>query len=101
MDLAKLAPQLAPDSQLGGWLHRHTVFLASRHGYADQRRRRREREAAYRMDLDRHQGDFDNERAAEVHAALTKLPAEDRTALILRYWENRPLREVGAVLGIG
>ncbi len=101
MDLAQKAPQLAPDSQLGGWLHRHTVFLASHHGKADQRRRRREREAAHRLAMEEAGEDFDGKRVAEVHAALGRLPEEDRTALILRYWENRPLRAVGDVLGIG
>ncbi len=41
------------------------------------------------------------DRAAEVHIALAKLPEEDRTALVLRYWENRSLREVGTAFGIG
>lgn len=99
-DLAKAAPGLAPDSQLGGWLHRHTVFLALHHREAETRRRRREREAAARWELDEPASETDADFAAGIHSALTKLPAEDRGALLLRYWENRSLTEIGGSLGI-
>ncbi|MDB6069834.1 MAG: polymerase, sigma-24 subunit, subfamily [Verrucomicrobiales bacterium] len=99
-DLAKAAPSLAPDSRLGGWLHRHTVFLALHHREAETRRRRREREAAARWELDQPACETDADFAATIHAALTKLPADDRAALILRYWENHSLTEIGDAAGI-
>lgn len=101
IDLAKAAPGFAPEVRLGGWLHRHTVFTASHHCQAEQRRRRRELEGAQRMETDRLEAEPDNEQAVLVHRALNQLAEEDRVALILRYWENHSLRAVGEALGVG
>src|SRR5882724_8180411 len=41
--LARKAASLPPDVMLGGWLHRHTGFVASTAMRGEQRRRNRER----------------------------------------------------------
>jgi RNA polymerase sigma factor (sigma-70 family) len=88
IDLAKAAPGLRAESQLGGWLHQHTVFVASHHRQAESRRRRREQVAAERMQEGAVTG-AEADRVANVHRALTKLPESDRAVLVLRYWENK------------
>src|SRR6476619_1400907 len=45
VDLAKLARTLPADVMLGGWLHRHTLFVASTLMRGERRRQSREREA--------------------------------------------------------
>src|SRR6266581_2861148 len=44
-DLARLARTLSRDVMLGGWLHRHTCFVAANTMRGERRRRSRERQA--------------------------------------------------------
>src|SRR5712691_2846030 len=41
-DLARMAPTLSPRVMLGGWLHRHACFVASKTMRAERRRQLRE-----------------------------------------------------------
>ncbi len=97
-DLHRLASSLDPHAALGGWLHRHTVFLSLRHRTAARRRRAREHEAARRQAL--HHTATPPDWLPELDRILDRLPEADRRALILRYLEGRPMREIGAHLGI-
>src|SRR5881296_1135408 len=45
VDLARRARTLSPDVVLGGWLHRHTCFVAAKTMRGERRRRFRERRA--------------------------------------------------------
>ncbi|HEU0040124.1 MAG TPA: sigma factor, partial [Verrucomicrobiae bacterium] len=45
-DLARLAHALSREVMLGGWLHRHTCFVASKTMRGERRRQARERQAA-------------------------------------------------------
>jgi RNA polymerase sigma factor (sigma-70 family) len=99
-DLARLAPELPDDTALGGWLHRHTVFLALRQRRADRRRGAREVEAQRRWALD-HGGVESPPWMADLDETLNRLSSEDRQVLMLRYFENQPLRAVAGELGIG
>jgi DNA-directed RNA polymerase specialized sigma24 family protein len=45
VDLAKMARTLPPDVMLGGWLHRHTCFVAATIRRSERRRQARERQA--------------------------------------------------------
>src|SRR5215203_6877779 len=45
-DLAKMAGKLAASTTLGGWLHRHTCFVARTVMRGERRRQIRERQAA-------------------------------------------------------
>src|SRR5258705_1839936 len=44
VDLARMARSLSRDVMLGGWLHRHTCFVASKTLRGERRRRERERQ---------------------------------------------------------
>jgi RNA polymerase sigma factor (sigma-70 family) len=96
-DLACKAPFLPDDIMLGGWLHRHTSFVASSVCRGESRRKAREREA---MDIfatgDSEVQDF----PVELDEAIEDLEEVDRTAILLRFFEQASFRTIGAALGI-
>lgn len=100
VSLARKAPALGKFQTLAGWLHRTTILEAKARLRHELRRRQREQAAAELAAL-RAEG------AAHVEAllplldeALLALREKDRLALITRFIEDRPLREVGALLGV-
>jgi DNA-directed RNA polymerase specialized sigma24 family protein len=52
VDLARMAAKLSPNSALGGWLHRHTCFVARTLMRSERRRQARERQAVEMSALD-------------------------------------------------
>lgn len=96
--LARKAGEIGNQQPLAGWLYhtaRHHALNASR---AEGRRRQREQTAAA---MQTNETTPEPEWiAAELEGALEELPAEDRDALVLRFLDNRQLREVGVELGI-
>ena len=98
--LAGKVGSLPPNLMLGGWLHRHTGFAASTAMRAKQRRRSRERQAV-EMNALHEPSEADWKQLAPVlDEAMDELDAADRDALVLRYFERRELRAVGAALGV-
>src|SRR5260221_14244438 len=53
-DLARMARKLSREVMLGGWLHRHTCFVASKTMRGDRRRLARERQAVEMNVLEDH-----------------------------------------------
>ena len=98
-DLARKAARLPAGTVLGGWLHRHTGFTASHFIDRERRRRAREQEAA-RMNLPDNEDGAALRMAPLLDEAMDALPAPDRDALVLRFFEKRDYRGVGAVLGV-
>ena len=99
IDLARNARKLPPDVMLGGWLHRHTVFVASTVMRSQRRRQSRERKAAeMNAQPDHTQVNLD-EISPVLDEAINELAEEDRTALLLRFFEQLDLRAVGEALG--
>ena len=58
VDLARQARILSNDIRLGGWLHRHTCFVAAKTMRAERRRQSRERQAAEMNALQDDSADF-------------------------------------------
>jgi RNA polymerase sigma factor (sigma-70 family) len=97
VDLARMAQKLSAGVMLGGWLHRHTCFVASKMMRGERRRKNRERQAAQMNAQDDHP---DLTLITPVlDAAINQLPPQDRTAILLRFFEERDLRSVGAAIG--
>lgn len=97
LDLAQSAATLRPGQPVVAWLHlvaRRTAIDVVRQ---EQRRRAREHEAATLGAADPSVPWTRLEPALDE--ALESLDAADRQALLLRYFENRSLRDVGAALG--
>ncbi len=98
-DLARKAPSLSRTVMLGGWLHRATLYAAGQLMRSDRRRRLREQEAAAMTALESESAtDWQAIRPA-LDEALDKLNRTDRDALLLRYFEQRSLAEIGSALG--
>jgi RNA polymerase sigma factor (sigma-70 family) len=99
VDLARLARTLSRDVMLGGWLHRHTCFVASTALRSERRRQNRERQAVEMNALEEPSPADLQSVAPLLDDAINQLGAEDRTAILLRYFEQRDFRSVGEVLG--
>ena len=100
VDLARMAAELSPSSALGGWLHRHTCFVARTVMRGERRRQARERQAMEMSALDNHPDNALAEIAPVLDEAINELGADDRDAILLRFFERRNLRSVGEALGV-
>jgi len=99
VDLARTARTLSRDVMLGGWLHRHTCFVAANTLRGERRRQSRERQAA-EMNALRDHSETDLTLIAPIlDEAINQLGEEDRTAVLLRFFEQRDFRSVGEALG--
>ena len=96
--LAQKAATLGASQAVGGWLYNTTRHLATRTNRAEQRRREREQTAATVHSLETK--DDDKRILEHLEPALGELEEADRDALVLRYFEDRSLREVGRELAI-
>jgi len=99
INLAKKARTLSCEVMLGGWLHQNTYHVATRTVRAEHRRKTREREAVEMNTLQEDiRSDF-RQVAPILDEAITQLGSEDRTAILLRFFEQRDFRSVGEALG--
>lgn len=99
VDLLRRAKSLKADERLGGWLHQRAVRAAGDLMKSELRRKKREAEAASRMEPSRSSDEW-AAWAPHIDCALQRLPAADRDAILLRCMEGRDFAEVGAALGI-
>lgn len=98
-DLARMAKTLSREVMLGGWLHRHTCFVASKTLRGERRRQERERQAVEMNALEDHSAANLASLAPILDDAVNQLGAEDRAAILLRFFEQHDFKSVGAVLG--
>ena len=99
VNLARVARTLPEDVKLGGWLHRDTCFTASTLMRGERRRQSRERQAA-EMNALQNNSDADYSLVAPVlDEAINQLDEADRTAILLRFFEQNDFRSVGQALG--
>lgn len=97
-NLARNAERLAPDTILSAWL-----FQVTRNAAIDMIRREASRQAREQLacqmnELNAPDAQW-NDIAPMLDEAMEQLDSADRSALLLRYFENKSLREVGAALG--
>jgi len=98
--LARKAGALGPKTILSGWLCR-TARYASANALTIQRRlQRREQEAHMQSTLDVPATEETwSQIAPLLEAAMDKLGQKDHDAVVLRFFEGRNFKEVGAALG--
>jgi RNA polymerase sigma factor (sigma-70 family) len=99
--LAKNCRNLAKIARLPAWLHQTTHHVAANAVRCEVRRQAREREAAAMNEL--ISADYDLEwegLAPQLDNALLELSEVDRDALLRRYFQRQPAREMARVLGI-
>ncbi|MDB6056276.1 MAG: polymerase, sigma-24 subunit, subfamily [Verrucomicrobiales bacterium] len=103
--LARKASTLRQDTILPAWLYRTTRYATDNALKIQRRRRAREHEAYMQSTLE-HGGDASphtddllwKQLAPHLDDAVDKLSEPDRAAVILRYFENRPWREVAELM---
>jgi RNA polymerase sigma factor (sigma-70 family) len=101
-ELGRKAARLLGHPSLAAWLYRTVRHLAANSRRAEQHRRLREQEAQSVNEL--LSEDSPNEAWQRIRPvlddALHELKQTDREAVVLRFLEDRTLREVGARLGL-
>lgn len=99
LDLARVARTLPRDVKLGGWLHRDTCFVAANLMRGERRRQSRERQAV-EMNALQNNSEADFSLVAPIlDEAINELGEADRTAILLRFFEQHDFRAVGQALG--
>ena len=98
IDLARLARGISSKVMLGGWLHRHTCFVAAKTLRGERRRQDRERQATEMNALEDHAPARFEHLAPILDEAINQLSTPDRTAIVLRFFEGQDLRSVGQAL---
>lgn len=100
LHLARKAPALAGHDTIAGWLHRSAILESKARFRAEMRRRRREEIAAALAEMESKGRDPAADLSPLLDDALLQLREGDRVALVLRFLEERSMREVGTTLGI-
>jgi len=101
-DLARKAGSLSRRGGITGWLYTGTRFAAAKLRRAEQRRKTREHEMT---EMNATSGDEASpshwqELAPVLDEAMHDLKAQDREAVLLRYFQSRDFKSVGAALGL-
>ena len=97
--LAKAPPKLDSEAQLLAWLHRTTVHVSIDLWRSETRRRAREQHAVA-MQTDRTEQVAWNEMTPVLDEALDGLDDADRQIVLLRFFEQRTMADLGRMLGI-
>lgn len=101
-DLARKASSLANRESLTGWLYASTRFAALNAVRSERRRTAREQEAYSMSELlndPKTEPDWATLRPV-LDEVMLELKEPDREAILLRYFENRSLAEIGLRLGL-
>ena len=99
--LARKAGSLGSNTILPGWLYKTTRYVSSASLKMQHRRERREQEAQMETIIPESEADSIWEQVAPIlDEAMTQLRDKDRDAIVLRFFQNKSLREVGAVFGV-
>ena len=100
--LARKAAGLGRKTVLAGWLYHTARLTAANWQRSETRRIRREQEAFMQSTFNESAPDnaLWRELSPMLDDAMGRLGKTDRDALVLRYFQNRNLAEVGVALGI-
>jgi RNA polymerase sigma factor (sigma-70 family) len=99
--LARKASSLGPGTILPSWLHRTAGFVAADALKSQRRRAEREQEAYMQSSLNESEEEAWRQIAPLLDTAIAALNENDRHAIVLRFFQNKSLIEVGAALGTG
>ena len=97
--LARKANKLSRKIVLSGWLYQTTRLTAANFLRTEIRRQKREQEAFMQSTLNEPEPEVWRQIAPLLDDAISRFGEKDRNAVVLRFFENKNLREVGAALG--
>jgi RNA polymerase sigma factor (sigma-70 family) len=103
IDLARKAKSLSGRASLSGWLYTSAHFASSRLVRGEIRRHERERvfhSTPATVETSREETMDWNKVGPLIDDAMQRLNEADREAILLRYFQNQRLAEVGAKLGL-
>jgi RNA polymerase sigma factor (sigma-70 family) len=99
--LARKAGSLGDQTILAGWLYRTARFTAADMLKIQRRRRRREQEAKMEAVTDPAPAEATWKQLSPLlDEAVAQLNDRDRDAIVLRFFQDKSLKEVGAALGL-
>ena len=96
--LARKAGKLSPRAVLSGWLYQTARLTAANFMKGEIRRQHREQEAYMQSILTEPDAAAWQQLAPHLDEAMGRLGETDRNAIVLRFFENKTAREVGAAL---
>ena len=101
--LAKKAGQISDRTILSGWLFKTTRFVAMAQTRAAARRRQYEQELHMQSEDQFNRPDHPlwEQISPLLDEALTKLGEKDRQAILLRFFQDKSLAEIGSSFGAG
>ena len=99
LDLAYMARRISSAVMLGGWLHRHTCFVAAKMLRANRRRQNRERLSVEMNDASDHSEAHLKMVAPILDEAINALGSADREAILRRFFAGEDFRAIGQALG--
>jgi len=97
--LSKTPPRLDSETQLIAWLHRTTVHVSIDLWRSETRRRAREQHAGA-MQTDRTEEVAWNEMTPVLDEALDELTEADRHIILLRFFEQKTMADLGRAVGV-
>ncbi len=97
--LAKKSPHLGKRVVLSGWLYETSRLTAMTFIRSEIRRARREQEAHMQNVLNENESDVWPQIAPLLDAAMAGLSETERQAIVLRFFDGKSMKEVGAALG--
>jgi uncharacterized protein (TIGR03435 family) len=98
--LARKAGSISSKAVLSGWLYQAARLTAANYRRDNQRRQQREQKALMESALNVPADEPWKLIAPVLDEAMNALGITDRDAVLLRFFENKPLAEVGAALGV-
>src|SRR5207244_2063605 len=99
--LARKAASLGPKTVLSAWLCRTARYAAADALKIQRRRQRREQEAHMQSLVNEPDSEPWPQIAPLLDTALAQLGEQDQSAIVLRFFEGKDFKQVGAALGSG
>jgi RNA polymerase sigma factor (sigma-70 family) len=97
--LARKAGTLGSNTIIPSWLHRTAGYAAAAALRTEGRRALREQEAQMQSQLNESEDEEWLQIAPLLDMAIARLDEKDRHAIVLRFFQNKSLNEIGSALG--
>jgi uncharacterized protein (TIGR03435 family) len=97
--LARKADVLPQHAVLSGWLYQTARLTAANYLRGEIRRQKREQEAYMQSILNEPESEAWRQISPMLDDAMGRLGGKDRNAIVLRFFENKNLSEVGVAMG--